>query len=209
MIDDVSSELVRKLLLTEENVYNRLEFYIHNPINIDSFKKYVNSKINENSLNFYSISWKDKNSSLMNALKVEKNVMFLILSLIISGLIIFVKEKNKDIGILKTLGFTNISILKIFTTIGITIGLIGAITGTIFGVLFTKNIKFIQSILENLLETKLFAEEIYFLSSLPSEIKYEEVGFIFIISVIITILSAIFPALRASKLDPIKILKNE
>ena len=89
---------------------------------VNNFKKLINSNIKKNNLNLYSLSWMDRNSSLMNALKVEKNVMFLILTLIIivasmniiSGLIIFVKEKNKDIGILKTLGFTNLSLLKIF-----------------------------------------------------------------------------------------------
>ena len=153
----------------------------------------------------------------MNALKVEKNVMFLILTLIIlvasmniiSGLIIFVKEKNKDIGILKTLGFNNVSILKIFSTIGLTIGLIGTVSGTILGIFITENLEYIQKILENLLNTKLFAEEVYFLSTLPSEVKYEEVLFVFIISLLITIISTLFPAFRAAKTDPIETLKNE
>jgi lipoprotein-releasing system permease protein len=159
----------------------------------------------------------DRNSSLMNALKVEKNVMFLILALIIivasmniiSGLIIFVKEKNKDIGILKTLGFTNLSILKVFFVIGLTIGLIGAIIGTFLGIIITENLQYIQILLENILDTELFSEEIYFLSTLPSDIKYEEVLFVFFISLTITILSTIFPAIRASTIDPIDSLKNE
>ncbi len=153
----------------------------------------------------------------MNALKVEKNVMFLILALIvivasmniISGLIIYVKEKNKDIAILKTLGFSNYSLLKIFFSIGLTIGLIGTISGTILGIIVTENLLIIQNFLEKLLDTELFSEEIYFLSTLPSDIKYEEVLFVFIISVIITILSTIFPAIRASNIDPIVSLKNE
>jgi lipoprotein-releasing system permease protein len=153
----------------------------------------------------------------MNALKVEKNVMFLILTLIIivasmniiSGLIIFVKEKNKDIGILKTLGFNNFSILKIFCVIGFVIGLIGSISGTIIGIMITENLNYIQAILENLLDTQLFSEEVYFLSTLPSDIKYQEVLFVFLISITITILSTIFPAIRASNIDPIDTLKNE
>ena len=128
---------------------------------------------------------------------------------IISGLIIFVKEKNKDIGILKTLGFNNSSILKIFFFIGLIIGLIGAISGALIGIIITENLHFIQFLLEYLLGTELFSEEIYYLSTLPSDIKYEEVLFVFFISLIITILSTIFPAIRASNIDPIDTLKNE
>ena len=213
----ISIELARKLLLIENNTYNRIEFFIDNPLNVGDFKKFIDQYITNNSLDFYSLSWMDRNSSLMNALKVEKNVMFLILTLIIivasmniiSGLIIFVKEKNKDIGILKTLGFSNFSILKIFSIIGFIIGLIGAISGSILGIIITENLNYIQIVLENLLDTQLFSEEVYFLSTLPSNIKYEEVLFVFLISLTITILSTIFPAIRASNIDPINTLKNE
>ena len=166
---------------------------------------------------FYSITWKDNNKTLMNALKVEKNVMFIILSLIIlvaslniiSGLIIFVKEKNKDIGILKTIGMTNISIIKIFFTIGITIGFIGSLFGLIIGIIFTTNIKSIQIFLEKLLNTKLFAEEVYYLSTLPSEINTNEVILVLLTSIIISIISTIFPAIRSAKIDPVKSIRNE
>ena len=213
----ISIDLARKLLLIENNIYNRIEFYIVNPLLVKDFKKSVDKYIINNNLDFYSLSWMDRNSSLMNALKVEKNVMFLILTLIIivasmniiSGLIIFVKEKNKDIGILKTLGFSNFSILKVFCIIGFVIGLIGTIAGTILGIVITENLSYIQIILENLLDTKLFSEEVYFLSTLPSDIKFKEVLFVFLISITITILSTIFPAVRASNIDPINTLKNE
>ena len=213
----ISIELARKLLLIENNFYNRIEFYLIDPLLVENFKDTIDKNIKNNKLNFYSVSWMDKNSSLMNALKVEKNVMFLILTLIIivasmniiSGLIIFVKEKKKDIGILKTLGFSNLSILKVFFFIGLIIGLIGTITGTLLGIIITENLQYIQFLLENLLDTELFSEEIYFLSTLPSDIKYEEVLFVFFISLIITILSTIFPAIRASNIDPIDTLKNE
>ena len=213
----ISIDLARKLLLIENNIFNRVEFYIENPLLVGIFKDSIDQYITNNSLDLYSLSWMDRNSSLMNALKVEKNVMFLILTLIIivasmniiSGLIIFVKEKNKDIGILKTLGFNNFSILKIFCVIGFVIGLIGSISGTIIGIMITENLNYIQAILENLLDTQLFSEEVYFLSTLPSDIKYQEVLFVFLISITITILSTIFPAIRASNIDPIDTLKNE
>ena len=213
----ISIELARKLLSVEDDIYNRVEFYLADPLLVDNFKEIIDPNIKKNSLNLYSMTWVDRNSSLMNALKVEKNVMFLILTLIIivasmniiSGLIIFVKEKNKDIGILKTLGFNNLSILKIFFVIGLSIGLIGTISGTIIGIIITENLQYIQFIIENLTDTELFSEEIYFLSTLPSDIKYEEVIFVFFISISITILSTIFPAIRASNIDPIDTLKNE
>jgi len=213
----ISLELSQKLLLVENNTYNRVEFYLDNPLQVENFKKLIDSNIKKNSLELYPLSWMDRNSSLMNALKVEKNVMFLILTLIIivasmniiSGLIIFVKEKNKDIGILKTLGFNDLSILKVFFVIGLTIGLIGTVSGTLLGIIITENLQYIQLLLENLLDTELFSEEIYFLSTLPSDIKYEEVLFVFFISITITILSTIFPAIRASNIDPIETLKNE
>ena len=213
----ISLELAQRLLLFEDNYFNRVEFYLDNPLLVDTFKSQVDLNIISKGLSLYSLSWVDRNSSLMNALKVEKNVMFLILTLIIvvasmniiSGLVIFVKEKNKDIAILKTLGFNKIGILKVFFLIGLTIGLIGAVLGTFFGIIITENLKYIQIVLENLLETELFSEEVYFLSTLPSDIKYEEVFFVFFISLIITILSTIFPAIRASNIDPVNILKNE
>ena len=213
----ISLELAQRLLLFEDNHFNRVEFYLESPLLVDKFKSQVDLNIINKGLSLYSLSWVERNSSLMNALKVEKNVMFLILTLIIvvasmniiSGLVIFVKEKNKDIAILKTLGFNKIGILKVFFLIGLTIGLIGTILGTFFGIIITENLKYIQIVLETLLETELFSEEVYFLSTLPSDIKYEEVFFVFFISLIITILSTIFPAIRASNIDPVNILKNE
>ena len=213
----ISSNLARKLLLIDENYYNQIEVYLENHNLVDILKTKINKIILDNKLDFYPLTWKDKNSSLINALNIEKNVMFLILSLIIfvasmnivSGLIIFVKEKNKDIGILKTLGLSNFSVVKIFFSIGILIGIIGASLGVIIGVVFTINLEYIQKILENLLNTKLFAEEIYYLSSLPSEIKIKEIIVVYFTSLTISVLSTIFPALRAAKIDPIKSIRNE
>ena len=213
----ISLELAQRLLLFEDNYFNRIEFYLDNPLSVNKFQDQIDLIISNKDLSLYSLSWIERNSSLMNALKVEKNVMFLILTLIIivasmniiSGLVIFVKEKNKDIAILKTLGFSKMGILKVFFLIGLAIGLIGTVLGTFFGIIITENLKYIQIVLENLLETELFSEEVYFLSTLPSDIKYEEVFFVFFISLIITILSTIFPAIRASNIDPVNILKNE
>ncbi len=213
----VSGNLIRKLLSLDNDTYNKIEFFIQEPMEVDEFKFKLTNLFKLNEWDLFAYSWKDRNSALINALNIEKNVMFLILSLIIfvasmniiSGLIIFVKEKNKDIGILKTIGLSNYSIIKIFFSIGITIGFMGSSLGVLIGVIFSNNIKLIQSFLENLLDTKLFAEEIYYLSSLPSEIKIEEVIFIFFISIMISFLSTIFPAIRSSNVDPIKSIREE
>jgi lipoprotein-releasing system permease protein len=165
----------------------------------------------------YSLSWKENNSSLINALNVEKNVMFLILTLIIlvasmniiSGLIIFVKEKNKDIAILKTIGLSNSSLMKIFMSIGLLIGLIGTSFGGLLGVIFSINISSIQNILEKLFKTDLFAKEVYYLSSLPSRLDQIEVLYVVLISLIISLFATVFPAYRSSLIDPIKSLKND
>ncbi|OUW95548.1 MAG: hypothetical protein CBD97_02765 [Pelagibacteraceae bacterium TMED237] len=213
----ISSSLARKLLLFKNNNYNKIEFFVNDPNKIDLLNNIIKKNISRYKLDFYSVSWKDINKTLINALKVEKNVMFIILSLIIlvaslniiSGLIIFVKEKNKDIGILKTLGMSDNSIVKIFLTIGVSIGLIGSIIGLFIGIIFSLNIKSIQKFLEIILDTKLFSEEIYFLSSLPSKISLNEIIIVLITSISIAIISTIFPALRAAKVDPIQSIRSE
>ena len=213
----LSANLARKLIILENNNYNKVEFYLSNAEDVEILQNEIISSINRLGLEFYTISWKQNNKVLINALKVEKNVMFIILTLIvlvaslniISGLIIFVKEKNKDIGILKTIGMSNFSIVKIFFSIGISIGLIGSLIGLVLGILFTLNIQLIQSFLETTLDTKLFSEEIYYLSSIPSQISINEVIIVFITSVSISILSTIFPALRSAKINPIQSIRSE
>jgi lipoprotein-releasing system permease protein len=128
---------------------------------------------------------------------------------IISGLIIFVKEKSKDIGILKTIGLKNISLMKIFLTIGLIIGLIGTFLGALLGILFSLNIKYVQLFLEKLLSAKLFAKEVYYLSNLPSKINHLEILYVLLISITICLIATSFPAYRSIKIDPIKSLKNE
>ena len=213
----IHADLARKLILLDDFSYNQVEIFLNDPENAEKIKYQILNIIKDNNLNLFPVTWKERNSSLINALKVEKNVMFLILTLIIfvasmniiSGLIIFVKEKNKDIGILKTFGISDFSILKIFFTIGILIGFIGATFGVLLGIIFTINIEHIQKYLEELLNTKLFAEEIYYLSSLPSEININEIILVFITSILISIFSTIFPAIRSAKVDPIKTIRNE
>jgi len=210
-------DIPRKLLMIEDNNYNKIELFTQDPNNIEQVQLEIDNKIKTMNNQLYSLSWKENNSSLINALNVEKNVMFLILTLIIlvasmniiSGLIIFVKEKNKDIAILKTIGLSNSSLMKIFMSIGLLIGLIGTSLGGLLGVVFSINISSIQNILEKLFKTDLFAKEIYYLSSLPSRLDQIEVLYVVLISLIISLFATVFPAYRSSLIDPIKSLKND
>jgi len=157
------------------------------------------------------------NSSLFSALKVERNVMFIILSLIIlvaafniiSGLTILVKNKTRDIAILKSIGVLNKSITKIFFLVGVTIGTTATIFGILLGVLFSLYIENIRQFLSYTFNISLFPEEIYFLSKMPTEINLVSILIISVCSILITIIVSIYPAIKASKLDPVKGLKYE
>ena len=190
-----------------------LEIYLNNPQNIEYQKKIVQS----NFPNEFVYSWSDMNSSLFSALKVERNVMFIILSLIIivaafniiSGLTILVKNKTRDIAILKSIGVLNKSIIKIFFLIGVIIGTSATIFGIILGVTFSMYVENLRQFLSSAFNISLFPEEIYFLSTMPSEINIISILIISLSSIFITIIVSIFPALKAAKLDPIKALKYE
>ena len=190
-----------------------LEIYLKDPNNIESSKFKV-QKIFKNDLVY---SWADLNKSLFSALKVERNVMFIILSLIIivaafniiSGLTILVKNKTREIAILKSIGVLNKSIIKIFFLVGVIIGTLATFFGIFLGVMFSLYIENIRSFLSDIFNISLFPEEIYFLNKMPSEIEPNSIFIISFCSIIITILVSIFPAIKASKLDPIKALKYE
>ena len=190
-----------------------LEIFLHNPQNIE----YQKSIVQNNFPNEFVYTWSDMNSSLFSALKVERNVMFIILSLIIivaafniiSGLTILVKNKTRDIAILKSIGVLNKSIVKIFFLIGVIIGTSATFFGIILGVAFSMYVENLREFLSNVFNISLFPEEIYFLSSMPSEINLFSILVISVCSIFITIIVSIFPALNAAKLDPIKALKYE
>jgi lipoprotein-releasing system permease protein len=190
-----------------------LEIYLNNPSNISENKNLI-QKIFDNE---FVYTWADMNSSLFSALKVERNVMFIILSLIIivaafniiSGLTILVKNKTKDIAILKSIGVLNKSIIKIFFLVGVIIGTTATFFGIFLGVIFSLYIENLREFLSNTFNISLFPEEIYFLSTMPSEINPVSIFIISISSIFITIIVSIFPAIKASKLDPVKGLKYE
>ena len=190
-----------------------LEFYFQNPKDIEVHKS--------NLLNLFPdelvYTWADMNKSLFSALKVERNVMFIILSLIIivaafniiSGLTILVKNKTRDIGILKSIGVTNNSIKKIFFLVGFTIGTSATIFGIIIGTLFSYYVENIREFISKTFEVTLFPEEIYFLNSMPSEININSIILIALCSIVTTIIVSIYPASKAASLDMVKTLKYE
>ena len=190
-----------------------LEIYLKDPVNIEKLKEKIQLIFNEE----FVYSWSDINSSLFSALKVERNVMFIILSLIIivaafniiSGLTILVKNKTREIAILKSIGVLNKSITKIFFLVGVIIGTSATFFGIFLGVMFSLYIENIRSFLSDIFNISLFPEEIYFLNKMPSEIEPNSIFIISFCSIIITILVSIFPAIKASKLDPVKALKYE
>ncbi len=190
-----------------------LEIYLKEPIKIEKTKFKLQNIFTDE----YIYTWSDLNKSLFSALKVERNVMFIILSLIIivaafniiSGLTILVNNKTREISILKSIGVKNKSISKIFFMVGFFIGSLATIFGIILGVLFTHYIENIREFLSQIFNIRLFPEEIYFLSKIPSEIDVQSILLISLCSIIITSIVSIYPALKASNLDPVKGLKYE
>ena len=216
---DFDSNIAFINLITLESFFGlkkkdrNLEIYLNNPSDIENMKIKI-QKIFDNE---FVYTWSDMNRSLFSALKVERNVMFIILSLIIivaafniiSGLTILVKNKTRDIAILKSIGVLNKSITKIFFLVGVIIGTTATFFGIFLGVVFSLYIESLRIFLSDTFNISLFPEEIYFLSTMPSEINLTSILIISFCSILITILVSIFPAIKASKLDPVKGLKYE
>ena len=196
----------------EENDQN-LEIYLSDPMKADRYKNEI-QKLNQN---YFVYSWTDLNKSFFSALKVERNVMFVILTLIlvvaafniISGLTILIKNKTKEIAILKTLGLSNNSIKKSFFLTGFTIGFFATITGIFLGVIFSLNIEKIRNILSNVFNFEIFPSDVYFLEQLPSEINVYSIMIIFIFSLIVSALASYLPAMTISKMKTFRALKYE
>ncbi len=164
-----------------------------------------------------AVDWKRTNSQVSNALEVERNVMFIILTLIVivaafnivASLVMLVKNKTKDIAILRTIGATRWAIQRVFMTIGLTIGLGGTAFGVALGLGFSLNIESIRQWLESFSGTELFSAEIYFLSQLPARIEWSEVGLVVGMALILSFLATLYPAFRAARLKPAEALRYE
>ena len=190
-----------------------LEIYLNDPLKANKYKKKI-EKLNQN---YFIYTWSDLNKSFFSALKVERNVMFIILTLIIvvaafniiSGLTILIKNKTKEIAILKTLGLNNTSIKKTFFLTGFTIGFFATISGIILGIIFSSNIEKIRIFLSTVFKFEIFPSDIYFLEKLPSEISLNSVVIIFILSIVVSAIASYIPARHISKMKTFRALKYE
>ena len=200
-------------IFNKENKDTNVEIYLVDPLKANSFK----SKIEKINPNFFIYTWSDLNKTLFSALKVERNVMFIILSLIVvvaafnifSGLTILIKNKTKEIAILKTLGLSEKSIKKSFFLTGLSIGFLATITGILLGIIFSINIEKLRIILSSVFNFEIFPSDIYFLEKLPSEINLYSIIVIFFISLLISAIASYLPAMKISKMNTFRALRYE
>ena len=200
-------------IFNKEEKDQNIEIYLNDPLKANKFKKEI-QKMNPN---YFIYTWSDLNKSFFSALKVERNVMFLILSLIlvvaafniISGLTILIKNKTKEIAILKTLGLNNNSIKKSFFLTGFSIGFFSTLCGIILGTVISLNIEKIRIFLSKVLNLEIFPSDIYFLDKLPSEINFISLVIIFIISISISAIASYLPAMKISNMKTFRALRYE
>jgi len=191
-----------------------IEVYTDNPDRVDAYRKAVTEAAGRP---IFLVDWRQRNSTFFNALQVERNVMFLILTLIvlvaalniISGLIMLVKDKGGDIAILRTMGATQGAIMRVFFITGAAIGVVGTVVGFLVGLVVCLNIESIRQFLSWLTNTELFSPELYFLSKLPAEIAPGETVAVVIMALTLSFLATLYPSWRAARLDPVEALRYE
>jgi len=191
-----------------------IEVYTNDPDNIDHFRKLVTDAAGRP---IYMVDWRQRNATFFNALQVERNVMFLILTLIVlvaalnivSGLIMLVKDKGSDIAILRTMGATQGAIMRVFLITGASIGVVGTLVGFLLGVVVCANIEDIRRFLSWLTNTELFSPELYFLSQLPADMNPKETSAVVVMALGLSLLATLYPSWRAARLDPVDALRYE
>jgi lipoprotein-releasing system permease protein len=191
-----------------------IEVYVDNPDRIDAYRKAISDAAQRP---IYMIDWRQRNATFFNALQVERNVMFLILTLIVlvaalnivSGLIMLVKDKGADIAIMRTMGATQGAIMRIFLITGASIGVVGTVIGFAVGTLICTNVETIRQFLSWLTNTDLFPPELYFLSRLPAEMDFGETSAVVIMALTLSFLATLYPSWRAARLDPVEALRYE
>ena len=206
-------EKAEKFLSTKQ-IAHGIEIFLQNPKTTQNVHSDLNTILDKS---FTIIDWKKRNSSFMNALDVEKNVMFVILTLIIlvatfniiSSMIMLVQTKKSDIALMRTMGASKYLIIRIFMLTGSIIGVLGTIIGAILGIIVSMNIETIRNFISTFFEKELFSPQIYFLSTLPSNINFNEVFVVMGLSVSLTLLASMFPAWKASRISPAEALRYE
>jgi lipoprotein-releasing system permease protein len=196
------------------NDVTAIEVYTNNPDQIARFRPLVSDAAKRP---IFMVDWRQRNATFFSALQVERNVMFLILTLIIlvaafniaSSLIMLVKDKGRDIGILRTMGATQGAIMRVFLITGAAIGVVGAITGFVVGLLVCLNIESIRQFMSWLTNTELFSPELYFLSKLPADLDAGETTAVVVMALALSLLATLYPSWRAARLDPVEALRYE
>lgn len=206
-----------QLYFNKDNSASAVEIMTEDPDDIQYIKDEIIRISQANGLDLYMIDWQQSNGALFGALRVERNVMFLILMLIIiiasfniiSGMIMLVKDKTHDIAILRTMGAGRGTIQRVFFMTGGLIGFTGTLMGFLLGVVVCANIESIRAGVAALTDTALFSPELYFLSELPAKMEVSEITVVVISSLILTLLATVYPSFRAAKTDPVKALRFE
>jgi lipoprotein-releasing system permease protein len=191
-----------------------IEIYTNDPDHIDQFRQPVTDAA---ARPIYMIDWRQRNATFFNALQVERNVMFLILTLIVlvaalnivSGLIMLVKDKGSDIAILRTMGATQGAMMRVFLITGASIGVVGTLVGFLLGTIVCLNIEEIRRFLSWLTNTELFSPELYFLSKLPADMNLKETLAVLVMALGLSLLATLYPSWRAARLDPVEALRYE
>ena len=191
-----------------------IEIYTNDPDHIDQFRQPVTDAA---ARPIYMIDWRQRNATFFNALQVERNVMFLILTLIVlvaalnivSGLIMLVKDKSSDIAILRTMGATQGAMMRVFLITGASIGVVGTLVGFLLGTIVCLNIEEIRRFLSWLTNTELFSPELYFLSKLPADMNLKETLAVLVMALGLSLLATLYPSWRAARLDPVEALRYE
>jgi lipoprotein-releasing system permease protein len=191
-----------------------IEIYTDNPDNVVAYREAVQDAAQRP---IFMIDWRQRNATFFNALQVERNVMFLILTLIVlvaalnivSGLIMLVKDKGQDIAILRTMGASQGSIMRVFLITGASIGVVGTLVGFLLGLLICANIESIRQFLSWLTSTELFDPTLYFLSKLPADVDVGETSAVVVMALVLSFLATLYPSWRAARLDPVEALRYE
>ncbi len=210
-------DMAQKHFKYNSNSAGGLEIYLKDMSKLNDTYYEIGKSLKNNGFNIRLVDWKESNSAFIGALNVERNVMFLILTLIIlvatfniiSSLTMLVNDKNKQIALLRTIGFSQKSIMRIFFLCGSIIGCVGTFLGMILGILFAKNIQNIKIILEKIFHVELFSPTVYFLTELPSKVILSDIIFIVCLSLFLSFLSTLYPSYKASKTNPAEILRYE